>query len=609
MAMKESLSYKLKRLMPYIWRERRTLAVIVLLTLLGAATAALMPWPLKILVDYALDGAELPQSVRFVPDYFSLSLSPLLLITAASVASLGLFWLSSALDVAQTWSWSAMGQRMVYSLASGLFNKLLRLSPVFHGNNTVGDSISRLTTDTWCVYPLTQGLLIAPIQSLFTLLFIGSLAWQMDAGLTLLSLVVSPVLAVLAVFFGNRLRRRARQSREAQSSVTAFVHQVISVLPIVQAFGTERHNLDRFTELSRDAVSRSQRSVLLRSGYGLVNGLTMTVGAAIVLFAGGQRVLAETLSVGSLLVFVAYVASLQRAVESLLNTYSNLKTAEASMDRLLDVLDSDEEIQDKPGAIALPKSRPGQCGEIVFDQVTFGYKPGNPVLNDISFEAKPGETIAIVGRTGAGKSTLVSLIPRFFDPLLGRVMFDGIDLRDIQLASLRSQVSLVLQDPFLFPVSVAQNIAFGCRQASRGAVIAAAVSANADEFIKNLPQGYDTPLTEGGSTLSGGQKQRLSIARALLRDTPILILDEPTSALDTETESLLLNSLQKLARDRTTFVIAHRLSTVRNADRIVALENGTIAEIGTHRELIVSGGPYSRFHSLQSADSAGGVVT
>jgi ATP-binding cassette subfamily B protein/subfamily B ATP-binding cassette protein MsbA len=240
MAMKESLSYKLKRLMPYIWRERRTLAVIVLLTLLGAATAALMPWPLKILVDYALDGAELPQSVRFVPDYFSLSLSPLLLITAASVASLGLFWLSSALDVAQTWSWSAMGQRMVYSLASGLFNKLLRLSPVFHGNNTVGDSISRLTTDTWCVYPLTQGLLIAPIQSLFTLLFIGSLAWQMDAGLTLLSLVVSPVLAVLAVFFGNRLRRRARQSREAQSSVTAFVHR-LSVPNVITWIGSRSY--------------------------------------------------------------------------------------------------------------------------------------------------------------------------------------------------------------------------------------------------------------------------------------------------------------------------------------------------------------------------------
>jgi ATP-binding cassette subfamily B protein/subfamily B ATP-binding cassette protein MsbA len=609
MAMKESLSYKLKRLMPYIWRERRTLAVILLLTLLGAATAALMPWPLKILVDYALGGAELPQSVIFVPDYFSPSLSPLMLITAASVASLGLFWLSSALDVAQTWSWSAMGQRMVYTLASGLFNKLLRLSPVFHSKNTVGDSVSRLTTDTWCVYPLTQGLLIAPMQSVFTLLFIGSLAWQMDAGLTLLALVVSPVLAVLAVFFGNRLRQRARQSREAQSSVTAFVHQVLSVLPIVQAFGTERYNRDRFTELSKDAVSRSQRSVLLRSGYGLVNGLTMTAGAAIVLFAGGQRVLAETLSVGSLLVFVAYVASLQRAVESLLNTYGNLKTAEASMDRLLDVLDSDEEIQDKPGAIALPKPRPGQCGEIVFDQVTFGYEPGNPVLHDISFEAKSGETIAIVGRTGAGKSTLVSLIPRFFDPLLGRVMFDGLDIRDIQLASLRSQVSLVLQDPFLFPMTVAENIAFGCPEASRAAVIAAAVSANADEFIKKLPQGYDTPLTEGGSTLSGGQKQRLSIARALLRDTPILILDEPTSALDTETESLLLNSLQKLAHGRTTFVIAHRLSTIRNADRIVALENGAIAEIGTHRELIVSGGPYSRFHSLQSSDSVSGELT
>lgn len=609
MAVKQSIAYKLKRLMPYVWHEWRALAVILSLTLVGAATAALMPWPLKILVDYAIGDSDLPQLGRSTLDYFALSPSPLLLIAAASVASIGLFLLSSALEVAQTWQWSAMGQRMVYRLASELFHKLLRLSPVFHSKSTVGGSLGRLMTDTWCVFPIAQCLLIAPVQNLFTLLFIGSLAWQMDANLTLLSLLVSPVLAVLAVFFGNRLRQRAKKSREAQSSVVSFVHQTISVVPIVQAFGTEGHNRNRFAELSRDAVSRSQRSVLLRSSYGLINGLTMTTGAAIVLFAGGRQVVAGALSVGSLLVFVAYVASMQRAIESLLNTYGNLKTAEAGMDRVLDVLDSQEEIRDTRGAKALPKSQPGQCGEIHFEQVTFGYEPGNPVLHDISFKVKPGETIALVGRTGAGKSTLVSLIPRFFDPWHGRIRLDGVDIRDVQLASLRSQISLVLQDPFLFPMTVAENIAFGYRDASRTAIIAAAVSANADEFIRKLPKGYDTPLTEGGSTLSGGQKQRLSIARALLRDTPILILDEPTSALDTETENLLLDSLQRLAHGRTTFVIAHRLSTIRNADRIIGLEHGTIAEIGTHHELIACDGPYSRFHSLQSIGSVGKVLT
>ena len=609
MATKQSIAYKLKRLMPYVWREWRSLAIIVALTLFGAVTAALMPWPVKILVDYAIGGAELPQLGRSTLDYFSLSPSPLMLITAASVASLGLFGLNSALDVTHTWQWSAMGQRMVYSLASQLFHKLMRLSPLFHSKGTVGDSVSRLTTDTWCVYPLAQGLLIAPAQSLFTILFIGSIAWQMDAGLTLLSLMLSPILALLAFFFGSRLRQRARKSREARSKVAAFVHQIITVLPIVQAFGTEGRNRNQFVELSRDAVSHSQRSVLLRSSYGLVNGLTMTAGAAIVLFAGGQRVIAGELSVGSLLVFVAYIGSLQRAIESLFNTYGNLKTAEAGMDRLLDVLDSNEEIRDTPGAIKLPRSSPGCCGEIVFEQVTFGYRSGDTVLHDISFEAKPGETIAIVGETGAGKSTLVSLIPRFFDPWHGRIRLDGLDIRDIQLACLRSQISLVLQDPFLLPMTVAENIAFGCREVGRTKIIAAAVSANADEFIRKLPQGYDTLLTEGGSTLSGGQKQRLSIARALLRDTPVLILDEPTSALDSETENQLLNSLQRLAHSRTTFVIAHRLSTVRNADRIVGIEQGTIAEIGTHRELISRNGPYSRFHSLQNTRLVGGGLT
>jgi ATP-binding cassette subfamily B protein/subfamily B ATP-binding cassette protein MsbA len=488
---------------------------------------------------------------------------------------------------------------MLYDLASALFHQLLRLSVVFHSKNPVGDSLSRMTTDTWCLYSLVHALLITPIQSLFTLLVIGGVAWQMDPNLTLLSLLVAPILAVLAVFFGNRLRRRARQNREAQSSVMAFVHQVITVLPIVQAFSAEGRNKSRFEHLSKDAVSRSQRSVLLRSSYGLVNDLTITAGAAVVLFAGGQRVISGALSVGSLLVFLAYLQSLQRAVESLFNTYGNLKTAEANMDRVIEVLDSVPEVQDAPGAVPVPKHTIDDSGQIVFEEVSFGYEPGHPVLHDISLEVRRGETVALVGPTGAGKTTMASLIPRFFDPWQGRVTFNGIDVRDIQLTSLRSQISLVLQDSFLFPLTVAENIAYGCRGAGRADIIKAAVAANADDFIRELSNGYDTLLSEQGATLSGGEKQRLSIARALLRDTPILILDEPTSALDSDTENLLLGALQRLAHGRTTFIIAHRLSTIRDADRIVVLEHGAI---------IASDGPYARYHALHSASSIGEVV-
>jgi ATP-binding cassette subfamily B protein len=608
MGVERSRGYRYTRLMPYIRRQWRALAVILLLTLVAALVTALMPWPLKILVDYALGDHALPPVVERFLDYFGLIPSPLLLIVAASIASLGTFALNSALEVALTWYWSATGQNMLYHLGSALFYRLQRLSLIFHGRNPVGDLLSRLTTDTWCIYTVAEAVLITPAQSLFTLLMVGTIAWQMDPELTLLSLFVSPILAVSAVFFGSRLRRRARQTREAQSSVMAFVHQMLTALPVVQAFGTERRNRSHYRRLSENAVTRSQRNVLLRSSFGLINGLTMTAGAAIVLYAGGQRVLSGALSVGSLLVFVAYLQSMQRAIESLLNTYANLKSAEASADRVLEVLDADEQVSDKPGALILPALRQHHAGRIRMEDVSFGYRAGRPVLHDISFEAEPGETIALVGPTGAGKTTLVSLIPRFFDPWQGRVMLDGLDIRDISLTSLRRQVSLVLQDPFLLPITVAENIAYGRPDASREAIIDAAKAANADRFIRGLPRGYDTPLVERGSTLSGGQKQRLSIARALLKDAPVLILDEPTSALDAETEALLVEALERLTHQRTTFIIAHRLSTIRHADRILVLDNGSIAELGTHRELIAANGRYAHLHALQHSHCVGEVV-
>ena len=492
MGVQQTHGYRYTRLMPYIRRQWRALTAILLLTLVGAAVTALMPWPLKILVDYALGDAALPIPVKNALENFSLTVTPFMLIVAASAASLCLFLLSSALDVSLTWIWSVTGQRMVYDLASALFHRLQRLSLVFHSKNPVGDSLSRLTTDSWCVYTAAQALLVTPVRNLFILVMIGTVAWQMNPDLALLSLLLSPILAVSAVYFGSRLRQRARKSREAQSGVMAFVHQTLTTLPAVQAFATERRNRSLFRRLSKDAVSLSQRSVLLRDSYGFINGLTMTAGAAIVLYAGGQGVISGTLSVGSLLVFVAYLQSLQRAMESLLNTYGNLKTAEAGMDRVLDVLDAEQDVQDAPGAVEITAHPGAKTGRISFENVTFGYEPGRAVLHAISLELQPGETVALVGPSGAGKTTLVSLIPRFFDPWQGRVTLDGVDIRKCRLASLRQQVSLVLQDPFLLPLSAAENIAYGRPEASREEIVAAAVAANADEFIRDLPQGYDT---------------------------------------------------------------------------------------------------------------------
>jgi ATP-binding cassette subfamily B protein/subfamily B ATP-binding cassette protein MsbA len=289
---------------------------------------------------------------------------------------------------------------------------------------------------------------------------------------------------------------------------------------------------------------------------------------------------------------------MQQASEGLLQMFGSLKPVEAGLGRVLEVLDAKERVHDSPHAKVLA-SGSGEKVVVRFERVTFGYKMDRPVLRGIDLEARSGEVIALVGATGAGKSTLASLIPRFFDPWSGRITLNGIDIRAIRLACLRERVSLVLQEPFLQPLTIAENIAYGRPHASRGEIVAAAEAANADEFIRRLPQGYDTEIGERGATLSGGQRQRIAIARALLKSAPVLILDEPTSALDARTESLILNALYTLMSGRTTFIIAHRLSTVRRADRILVLDQGAIAESGTHDELLARGGSYHRLHSLQ----------
>jgi ABC-type multidrug transport system fused ATPase/permease subunit len=484
-----------------------------------------------------------------------------------------------------------------------LFDRLQRCSLLFHSKRAVGDSLTRLTTDSYCVYTATQALLIGPGQHVLTLAMVGGVAWRLDPVLTAFTFVIAPVQAAIAFFFGPHLKRRGAQNLKAQSRLVSFVHQTLTAIPMVQAFGAEHRNRQQFQILADDAVALSQRGTLLGSSYNLMNGLTATIGSALVLYLGAQHVMGGTLSVGSLLVFLAYVRLIQGASQGLLGIYGSFKSVEASIDRVFDILDAEDPIRSPLGAKPLPKLAPGTHGRVCFENVSFGYEAHSPVLQDITLEACPGETVALVGSTGAGKSTLVSLIPRFFDPWQGRVIVNGVDIRHVQLSSLRAQVAVVFQEPFLFPLTVAENIAYGKPPASRQDIISAAVAANADEFIRELPHGYDTVIGERGARLSGGQKQRLAIARALLKDAPILILDEPTSNLDARTEALLLEALGRLMVGRTTFIIAHRLSTIGRADKIVVLENGRLTETGTHRQLWAGNGHYHDVHSLQFRQS------
>jgi len=588
------------KLLPFITRQWRALVAILALTLLASAAGALQPWPMKILVDHALRGDPLPGYLRepLLRSHL-IGVDPASLILLAAFASLALFVINSMLDTALNWAWAVAGQRMVYDLAGAVFARLQRLSLLFHTRRPVGDSISRLSTDTWCVYSVTASLLIAPLQQVFTLATIGGLAWTLDPHLSMVSFALAPMLAGSSLYFGKRMKRRAHQTREAQTRLVSFVQQVLASIPLVQVFSAEDRNKRRFLELSADAVHWSQRGALLNSSFGLVNGVITTAGMAVILFAGGQRVLAGSLSLGGLLVFLAYIRTLQNAAGGLLQTYGSFKPLEASIERVIEILDVEDPVADSPGALPLPARRPGDRGHIRFENVSFAYEPGRPVLEDVSFETHPGEVVALVGETGAGKSTLVSLIPRFFDPTEGRLLFDGADVRQIRIAELREQISIVLQEPFLMPLTVAENIAYGRKDATREEITRAAIAANAHDFIRRLPEGYDTVIGERGATLSGGQRQRIAIARALLKNAPVLILDEPTSALDTRSEALLLEALERLMEGRTCFIIAHRLSTVRKANRILVLDAGRIVESGSHEDLLAARGAYYRLHSMQ----------
>ncbi|HEY5381667.1 MAG TPA: ABC transporter ATP-binding protein [Acidobacteriaceae bacterium] len=572
-----------------------------LLAITGESIAdVLEPWPLKVVLDNVITHKGSHGWLTRTLDR-TVGTKPMEILVVACVAVLVIALLDAVCTYGEKWVTTTVGQWVTHDLRSTLYSQVQKLSLAYHDQSKTGDLISRVTDDIDAIQTfIVSGLLsivvdVATIAGMIGVLFY--LSWQM----TLIAMTVVPVLFAIVYTYTRKVKKYSRAVRKQQGKMLNVVQEVLGSIRVVKAFARENYEIQRLEGESLEVVEAALKARRLKAKLVPLVSIVTGVGTALVLYFGGMSALKAGMTAGTIIVFLSYIRNMYKPMQDISKIMDSYSKADVGYERIKEIIETDDEMQDAPDATKAPPLR----GDIDFEDVSFCYNSETPILSDVNLHVKAGTTVAIVGPTGSGKTTLINLIPRFYDVSKGAVKVDGIDVRKFKQKSLRKQISFVLQDVVLFSGTIWDNIAYGRPDASSADIVRAAEAANATEFIDKLPQKYNTLVGERGLMLSGGQRQRIAIARAIVRDSPILILDEPSSGLDAASEQLVFDALDKLMENKTSIVIAHRLSTIRKASCIYVLKDGRVVEFGTHDELIAhEDGVYRQLHDIQFNEEA-----
>lgn len=565
------------RLLQYIKPYMPRLAAAIVCIIFASAANLYVPWILKDVIDKVLTEKDMVK------------------LNTIAAGIIIIYLLRGLFFYGQTYLMSFIGQKVVIDIRESIYRHLQRLSLAYYEKRQTGTIMSYITNDVAALQGALVDSLIEMVTEAMTL--IGSIGamFYLDWKLSFLTFITMPLVVHAMNIFGKRMRKASSVLQARTADITSVLQEAISAVRVIKSFVREDYEIQRFNKENDYNFQAQMKAAQLMATLTPVIEFLAAIGVTVIIWFGGREVVNGELTAGALIAFLIYAVNISNPIKRLSRVYGNIQKALAAADRIFEVMDTDPDIEDAPDAVALPDVN----GRVVFRDVTFEYKPGEAVLRNIDIDAAPGQMVAIVGPSGAGKTTIANLIPRFYDATAGVIAIDGFDVRKVTLASLRQQIGIVPQETVLFNGTVYENILYGDLTASEEQVIAAAQAANAHKFITDMPDGYKTQIGERGSKLSGGQRQRIAIARAILKNPQVLILDEATSALDTESEQLVQEALDKLMVGRTSFVIAHRLSTVQRANVILVMERGRIVERGTHEELIRKGGLYSKLHQVQ----------